>query len=192
MTRLILASTSPSRKTLLERLKIPFETANPNVDETPLVNEKAPDLVLRLAQQKASAVANRYPNSLIIGADQVGIFNDTILCKPLTQENAIAQLTLVSGKSVQFFTGLCLLDTRTQTNHTSVAAFDVVFRSLTLNMIKHYLAKEDALNCAGSCTIEGLGIALIEKLQGDDYTALIGLPLIQLVSMLEKANFPIL
>lgn len=185
MRSLILASTSKPRKMLLERLKIPFMCVAPQTDETPQANETPDKLVQRLAQEKASSIANDYPNSLIIGADQVGFLENTILGKPLTQENAIHQLTLLSGKAVKFFIGLCLLDTQSNTSQIHLETFTVFFRTLTRTMIENYLRKEQALNCAGSFTVEGLGIALVDKLQGEDYTALIGLPLIQLSRMLK-------
>jgi len=170
---------------LLQRLKIPFECVSPGVDETPLPNEKPAAMVLRLAQEKAQAVAQQFPDSLIIGADQVGVIENTILGKPLVYENAIKQLLLMSGQRVRFLIGLCLLNTKDNTSQVVLETFDVVFRTLTLQMIEDYLKKEPALNCAGSFTVEGLGISLVEKLQGDDYTALIGLPLIRLVTMLK-------
>lgn len=185
MSKLILASTSPARKMLLEKLQIPFECVAPNIDEIPFDNESPHELVKRLALEKAKAVSNQFDDALIIGADTIGILNNSILCKPSTENKAIEQLQKVSGKTVTFFTGISLLNSKTQDIQVEVDTFDVSFRTLSIEMIKNYLQKENALNCAGSLKIEGLGITLVEKLSGDDYTALIGLPLIKLTKMLE-------
>jgi len=186
--RLILGSTSKPRQALLERLQIPFEIAAPHVDETPLVNETPQDLVLRLAEKKARVVSERFPDALIIGADQVGVLDNIIQGKPLTYDNAVQQLQAASGKRMEFYIGLCLFDSREQHVQLAIEKYDVIYRKLSLPMIKNYLAKEQPLHCAGSCKAEGLGIALIEEFQGKDFTALIGLPLISLVAMLEKAG----
>lgn len=183
---LVLSSSSPARRALLTRLQIPFISTSPDIDETPLPNENVNDMVLRLAEWKAKKSAIRYPEALIIGCDQVGILDNTILTKPLTHKNAIKQLQFVSGKMVRFFTGICLLDAKNQFLQHAVETYDVYFRELSLSMIEHYLEKEKPFQCAGSFHAEGLGITLIEKFKGDDYTALIGLPLIRLVEMLEK------
>jgi septum formation protein len=188
---LILASTSRPRKILLERLQIPFECVAPNVDETPLHDENPEILVKRLAKEKAEIVAHKFPRALIIGADQVGVLNGIILCKPMTDEKAIEQLQMVSGKTVTFFTGLCVLNSETKAMQIEIEIFNVSFRTLSLSMIKNYLQKEKALNCAGSLKIEGLGITLVEKLSGEDYTALIGLPLIKLTKTLELMDMPL-
>ncbi len=188
---LVLASTSESRKKLLERLKIPFTVAPSNVDETVLPNEKPEDLVLRLAKLKAEAVATKFSDALIIGADQVGVLENTILCKPLNSKNAIEQLQFVSGKTVRFYIGVCLLNTKTKAQKITLETFDVVFRALSLSEIENYLKKEEVMNCAGSFKVEGLGISLVEKLIGDDYTALIGLPLIKLVTLLKAEKYVI-
>jgi septum formation protein len=189
---LVLGSSSPARRELLQRLSIPFKTASPNLDETPLPGEKAIDLVKRLAEAKAKTVSAAYPDALIIGADQVGALDDIILCKPLTHTNAFKQLQLVSGKTVRFYTGMCVLDSKTQHSESTVATYDVSFLPLTDSMIDNYLHLEEALHCAGSFQAEGLGIALISKFAGDDYTSLIGLPMIQLVGMLKKLGLDIL
>jgi septum formation protein len=185
---LVLASSSIHRKRLLERLKIPFTVLSPDIDESPLPNESPQDMVLRLAKEKANVFANQFRDSFIIGVDQVGLLDNTVLCKPLTNENAIKQLQLASGKTVTFLIGLCLLDVKRQAYQVSLEIFDVKFRSLTLPMIEYYLKNEDALNCAGSLKIDGLGTLLVEKMQGNDYTALIGLPLIKVTEMLEAVN----
>ncbi|MDX1900409.1 MAG: nucleoside triphosphate pyrophosphatase [Gammaproteobacteria bacterium] len=192
MRSIILASTSKPRKKLLEQLKIPFQCVVPDVDETPLLHEEPAQLVQRLAKEKASIVAKKYPDSLIIGADQVGLVDDTILSKPLTHDAAVAQLKKMSGKTIRFLVGLCLCDTANDTCQISLESYDIVMRSLTNEMIEKYLQKEDVLNCAGSFKLEGLGIALIEQLRGDDYTMVIGLPLIRLIKMLEKAGVNVL
>lgn len=190
--RLILASSSEPRKKLLQRFHMPFEYISPDIDETPLPNENPEEMVVRLAKEKASVFAERYPHSFIIGADQVGVLNSTILGKPLTEERAIEQLSMMSGKTVRFLVGLCLLDTKNNTHQISLETCDVVFRNLSLKTIKQYLQKESAYQCAGSLKIEGLGIALVDKLHGDDYTVLIGLPMIKLSKMLENVGMNVI
>lgn len=192
MFKIVLASISESRKMLLEKLQIPFEFIASNVNETPLKNENPESLVKRLAKEKAEAVANQFSNALIIGADTIGMLDNNILCKPETQERAIEQLQMISGKTVRFFTGLCILNTKTNELQTDADTFDVSFRTLSKTMIQNYLKKEKALNCAGSLKIEGFGITLVEKLSGNDYTALIGLPLIKLTKIFETMGFPII
>lgn len=186
--KLILGSSSPARRELLARLMLPFEYVAPDVDETALPNEPISALVLRLAEAKARKVGTQFPDALIIGCDQVGELENTILCKPMTKEKAIQQLRFMSNKEMFFYTGMCLLDTRTQQCQTAVETYTVKIRQLTDDMIETYLEKENVLQCAGSIHVEGLGISLIEKLSGDDYTALIGLPLIRLTQMLEKVG----
>lgn len=181
---LILASTSPFRKALLEKLSLEFECHKPHVDETPQPNESAEQLVLRLAEQKAHAVAKDASNSLVIGSDQVALFEGEILGKPHTRENAIAQLMRFSGKRVTFLTGLCLTDADSMQTHSLVEPFYVEFRPLTRAQVERYVDKEQPLNCAGSFKSEGLGICLFNKLEGDDPNALVGLPLIKLVGLL--------
>jgi septum formation protein len=182
---LVLASTSPFRKSLLARLGIPFETYAPWVDETPLLQESPAALVMRLAELKARAAHSAYPNALIIGSDQVAVNGDTILGKPQTHEQAVKQLMMVSGKPVDFLTGLCLFNTVTQLAQIDIVRFSVTFRHLTLPQIENYLHLDKPYNCAGSFKSESLGIALLENMMGNDHTALIGLPLIRLVQMLE-------
>lgn len=165
---------------------LPFLTASPNIDETAKENEPPEKLVIRLAQEKASVFVDTHPETLIIGVDQVGVLDGEILGKPLTYENAVLQLQKMSGKTIRFLIGVCILDTKTFLTNTSLETFDVTFRKLTPDMIEHYLQNEPAFNCAGSLRVEGLGIVLLEKLSGEDYTALIGLPLIRLSEMLRK------
>ncbi|MCF8199090.1 MAG: Maf family nucleotide pyrophosphatase [Sulfuritalea sp.] len=185
MSRLVvLASTSPFRRELLARLQIPFETAAPDVDESPLPDETPTQTARRLAEVKARAVVSRYPDALIIGSDQVAANASQRFGKPERRENAIEQLRLMRGKEVIFHTGLCLLNSAD--NRAQVCCVDthVGFRDLTDGEIEAYLDKEDALNCAGSAKSEGLGISLLSFLRGDDPTALVGLPLIALCEML--------
>ncbi|RKZ90635.1 MAG: septum formation inhibitor Maf [Candidatus Parabeggiatoa sp. nov. 1] len=182
---LVLASTSPFRKSVLSRLHVPFETYAPQIDETPEPNESPATLVIRLAELKARSARSTYPQALIIGSDQVAVVSETILGKPGTHEQAVKQLTFVSGKSVEFLTGLCLLNTDTNQAQTDIVRFSVKFRKLSDSQIENYLAVDKPYNCSGSFKSEGLGIALLSKMVGSDPTALIGLPLIRLVRMLE-------
>lgn len=188
MPELILASTSPWRRMLLEKLGIPFECAAPNVDEHPLPGETARQLVLRLAQAKAQALASRYPNHLIIGSDQVCVLDGEITGKPHTEENACQQLKKASGNIVTFYTGLALYNSVNGQLQTECEPFDVHFRHLNEQEISHYVRKENPLHCAGSFKSEGLGIALFERLEGRDPNTLVGLPLIALCQMLRREN----
>lgn len=183
---LILASSSPFRKIILQRLHLPFETFSPNIDESVLDNESASELTLRLAEQKARAGESHYPQALIIGSDQVAVVDQTVLNKPKTHENAVTQLRLVSGKQVDFLTGLCLFNSKSGHIQTDIVRFSVKFRTLTSEQIENYLQCEKPYNCAGSFKSEGLGIVLLERMIGSDPTAVIGLPLIRLVEMLEN------
>ncbi len=189
---LVLASTSPFRKALLDKLLIPFSCFAPNIDESAIAGERAEDLVVRLARLKAAAGADLHPDALIIGSDQVACIDGRILGKPGNRERAIQQLEQASGKQVSFHTGLCLLDARHGLHQAECVPFHVYFRPLTRTMIEAYVDKELPFNCAGSFKSEGLGIALFESLQGDDPNTLIGLPLIRLIHMLENAGYPIL
>jgi len=182
-----LASTSPFRKELLQRLGIPFTTAAPDVDETPLANESAEALVRRLSEAKARAIASSH-RGLIIGSDQVAATGSKLLGKPGTHERALEQLRNLSGKQVTFHTGLCLLDTETDTVQVDVIPFSVKFRRLEDNQIERYLQRDQPYHCAGSFKSEGLGITLFEYMDGVDPTALIGLPLIRLTSMLMQSG----
>ena len=185
MPRLVvLASSSPFRRELLARLQIPFETAVPDADESPLPGEAPAATARRLAESKARAVAQRYPDALIIGSDQVAASGSERFGKPGRRENAGAQLRLMRGKEVVFHTGLCLLDSATGQAQVRCIDTHVGFRPLSDAEIESYLDKEDALNCAGSAKSEGLGISLISYLRGDDPNALVGLPLIALCDML--------
>ena len=190
--KLILGSTSPFRKALLERLHIDFVCDSPDIDETPLPNEPVETMVVRLAVAKAQAIAERHPNSLIIGSDQSAVLDGEKLSKPGNFDNAFKQLSRASGKKITFQTGLCLLNTSTGNIQSSCIPYTVVFKEMTPTMIENYLHKEEPYNCAGSFKSEALGIALFERFEGDDPNALIGLPLIELVNFLENEGFSIL
>jgi MAF protein len=181
---LILGSTSPFRKEQLEKLHIPFECASPNCDETPLENERPQQLVERLSIKKAQSLAKDFPNHLIIGSDQVAVCQKQILGKPHTHENAVKQLLLLSGELVRFYTGLCLYNSNNKTFQVNIIPFEVQFRQLSKMQINNYLHIDKPYNCAGSFKSEAMGISLFESMTGNDPTALIGLPLIQLTSML--------
>ena len=188
-TKLVLGSSSPFRKELLERLMVPFETANPDIDETPLDGERPIALVERLAIEKAKAVAKDHPNALIIGSDQVALHGDEIVGKPHTHERAVEQLKTASGKKISLYTGLALFNSASGTVQSEVIPFTVHFKELSEQVIESYLRKEQPYNCAGSVRSEGLGVALFERFEGDDPNALIGLPLIRLIAMLENESF---
>jgi len=194
---LILASSSPFRKAILEKLGVTFVTASPDIDEARHDGETPYDLVLRLAVAKARQVAKSH-SGLIIASDQVATFGlgsdkaDEILTKPLTHENAFKQLKQSSGRTVTFLTSITLLNTKTNNLQNHVEFFQVFFKTLSDNQIHSYLEKENVLNCAGSFKSEGLGIALFRCMKGDDPNSLIGLPIIKLVDMLAKENVHIL
>ncbi|MBF0153753.1 MAG: septum formation inhibitor Maf [Magnetococcales bacterium] len=188
---LVLASTSPFRRQLLERLGVPFVVCAPEVDETPLPGESPSTLVRRLAEAKARAAAPHHPDSLIIGSDQVAGIDGAVLGKPGTHARAVAQLQSASGRRVDFVTGVCLLNSSTGCVQTDVIPFHVHFRPLDPSRIERYLLRERPYHCAGSFRAEGLGIALFQRLEGDDITALIGLPLIRLVTMLAEEGMDV-
>ncbi len=186
---LVLGSSSPFRKMLLEKLMVPFEISNPDIDETPLQNESPIELVERLAIAKAKEVAKHFPKALIIGSDQVALHGNEIVGKPHTHEKAVEQLKSASGKEITLYTGLALLNSRSGSLQSEVIPFSVHFKELSDETIENYLHKEQPYNCAGSVRSEGLGIALLQRFEGDDPNTLIGLPLIRLVSMLENEGF---
>ncbi|MBJ3815494.1 septum formation inhibitor Maf [Shimwellia pseudoproteus] len=188
MKPIILASTSPFRRTLLEKLGLPFQCAAPEVDETPRPGEDARHLVQRLAQAKAQALSHQFPAHLIIGSDQVCVIDNNITGKPHSEENAIAQLSKARGKIVTFYTGLALFNSENGQLQCEVEPFDVHFRHLTDEEIINYIRKEQPLQCAGSFKSEGLGITLFNRLDGRDPNTLVGLPLIALCAMLRKAH----
>ena len=186
MPNLVLASTSPYRRMLLEKLGIPFECAAPDVDETPQPGETPRHLVTRLAQEKAQSLAARYPAHLIIGSDQVCVLDGEITGKPHTEEKAFQQLMRARGTIVTFYTGLALYNSTSGHLQTECEPFDVHFRHLSEQEIVDYVRRERPLNCAGSFKSEGLGIALFDKLDGRDPNTLVGLPLIALCQMLRR------
>ncbi len=190
--KLVLASTSPYRQELLRRLGLPFEVCNPQADETPNPHETPEALALRLSEAKARAVREEHPDALIIGSDQVATVDGKIYGKPGSHERARAQLRDLSGKTVNFYTGLCLLNARTGQAETRGVPTLVTFRDLTDTEIENYLQREPAYNCAGSAKSEGLGIALLQSMKGDDPNALVGLPLIALCDMLRDQGVAIL
>jgi len=192
INKIVLASTSPFRKQLLDKLGIEFVTASPDVNETALPNETPEQLVARLSEAKAKILADQYPEALIIGSDQVAIVDGQILGKPLVHEKAFDQLKRAAGKRITFLTGLCVFNTKSKRSQVDVIPYYVVFRDLTDKQIESYLQREQPYNCAGSFKSEGLGIALFERLEGDDPNSLIGLPLIRLVRMLESEGFPVI
>ena len=185
---IVLASTSPFRKELLSRLGLPFSTANPWADETALPDEAPEATALRLSEAKAHAVMADHPDALIIGSDQVAYVDGRTYGKPGTHENAVAQLREMRGRTVNFFTGLCLLNARSGHSHIRGIQTLVTFRNLTDAEIENYLLREKPYNCAGSAKSEGLGIAIIKKISGDDPNALIGLPLIALCDLFRIEN----
>ncbi|MDC5706908.1 Maf-like protein [Vibrio europaeus] len=189
--QLVLASTSPYRKQLLNKLAIEFDTASPAFDETPLDNEAPIELVKRLAQGKAESCSVSQP-SIVIGSDQVCVINGNIIGKPHTREKAIEQLLDQSGQSIQFYTGLALHNTHTGLTDIKVDTFTVHFRALSKKQIENYVDKEQPFYCAGSFKSEGLGIALFERLEGKDPNTLVGLPLIDLIDMLAAQGVEVL
>jgi len=188
---LVLASTSPFRRQLLERLGVPFQTFAPQLDEGRQPGEPAPRLVTRLSEAKARAAGEAFPDALIIGSDQVAVCGDDILGKPGTHDKACRQLARLAGQRVSFLTGLCLFDARSFSIRLDLVPYHVTFRALTRAQIYRYLHAEQPYNCAGSFKSEGLGISLFEAMEGEDPSALIGLPLIRLVSWLNEAGIAI-
>lgn len=184
--RLVLASTSRYRRELLARLCIPFETVAPDVDENPAGGEAPSALAGRLASAKAHAARAAFPDALIIGCDQVAVIGTTLLAKPGGHDQAAAQLALMSGQKVAFYTALCVLNARTSRQQAAIEQVKVHMRTLTSAEIERYLRLEQPYDCAGSARIEGLGIALVARIEGDDPNALIGLPLIRLCEMLRN------
>ncbi|HEY7985948.1 MAG TPA: Maf family nucleotide pyrophosphatase [Methylophilaceae bacterium] len=189
---LILASSSIYRRELLERLQLPFTVVSPQVDETPLAGESPEVTALRLAQEKARKVAANHQDALIIGCDQVAMLDDMQLGKPLTHDNAVKQLSMMRGRTVTFHSALCLYNRAAQRMQAEVVAYEVRFRHLSDVQIESYLLKEQPYHCAGSAKSEGLGIALIEWMHGDDPNALIGLPLIALINMLNNEGVSVI
>jgi septum formation protein len=189
---IILASTSPYRKRLLERLGVAFHCLPLEIDESPLHGEPPQAMARRLAQAKAQAIADIHPKSLVIGSDQVASLEGGVMGKPGNHEAAAAQLRASSGREVKFYTGLALVCSERQLQRTHVELFSAHFRSLTEQQINDYLQREQPFDCAGSFKVEGLGIALFTGLQGNDPSSLEGLPLIALVALLEEAGLKVL
>ena len=189
---LILASTSPYRQKLLERLQLPFRCVAPDTDESSHPGEQPPALAGRLARAKAQSIAGDYPDAIIIGSDQVASLNGSLMGKPGTHEAAVKQLKASSGQQVRFHTGVALACATRQLDWFHVEPFTAHFRQLTDSTIEDYLRREQAYDCAGSFKCEGLGIALFERLEGDDPTSLEGLPLIALTGLLTRAGLSIL
>jgi septum formation protein len=190
--RLVLGSTSAYRKALLARLGLPFETAAPDVDETPLPGEAPSALAVRLAAAKARAVAARYDDALVIGSDQVANANGAAIGKPRGHAEAVAQLTALSGNAVVFHTGVALVDAASGRCDVRIVDVTTTFRVLAAGEIEAYLLRERPYDCAGSIKSEALGIALVRSIESDDPTALIGLPLIAVVDMLRAEGVDIL
>ncbi len=188
----VLGSTSRYRAELMGRLGIPFDTAAPDVDETPLAGETPEQIARRLALAKARAVAARFPEAVVIGSDQVADLAGTPLGKPGTHERAVAQLQTMRGQTVVFQTALAVVCQATGFEQADLAAVRVVFRDLTDAEIEHYLHAEQPYDCAGSAKSEGLGIALLERIDNDDPTALVGLPLIRTCRLLRAAGVKLL
>lgn len=188
MTQLILGSSSPARKKLLTTLALPFSVVSPDVDETPLDNESPLAMVTRLAQLKANKISKLHPNAVVIGCDQMLECDGRVLGKPENHAAAVEQLSFMSEKQVVSYTAMCLIHGENNQQETIVENYSVWFRSLTIKTIENYLAKDDPYHCAGSLKVESLGIALIAKMSGEDPNALTGLPLIKLVTMLQKFN----
>jgi len=191
MRTLVLASTSRYRRELLQRLELPFTADSPDIDETPLAGEAPDATALRLAEAKARAVAERHPDALIIGSDQVASVDDERFGKPGTVERAITQLQRMRGRSIVFHTALALFDARDRSIQLRNVPTEVAIRPLSDEEIVRYVEREKPLDCAGSAKCEGLGISLMEHMRGDDPNALIGLPLIALCAMLREAGIPI-
>ena len=189
--KIILASSSPYRKELLKRLDITFTTVSPEINERYFQDELISDYVLRLAKTKAESIVSKNDNSLIIAADQALQCDKKILGKPGNYNKAKEQLIFMSNRSLTFYTGLCLINTETKIIEEDVVSFRVDFRKLTESEIKNYLVKEKPYDCAGSFKSEKLGISLLKKMNGDDPTALIGLPLIRLCKMLRNQGVDI-
>ena len=187
--RLVLASTSQARKSVLTKLKIPFETFAPSIDESVLSGESPTQLVERLSLAKARKVSKRYPSHLIIGSDQIAVVAGQMVGKPQNREDAIGQLTAASGETVTLFTGIALLNSETGNTQLDVLPYRVVFRELNQSMIENYIDRDQPFDCGGSLRSEGLGIVLLKEFDGSDPNILLGLPLIRLIDMLANESF---
>jgi len=185
---LVLASGSRYRRELLSKLGLAFTSVSPDIDESALPGEDPADLALRLSYQKAQALAPAYPDHLIVGSDQVAVLGERRLGKPGNHENAVAQLQQASGKIVTFLTGLCVYDARSGTSHAGLDRCRVHFRRLDRRRIERYVAIDKPYDCAGAFKSEGLGISLLQRIEGDDPNALVGLPLILLTELLQRCG----
>ncbi len=192
MLPLILASSSITRQELLQRLQLPFQQYSPDIDESAFNDEKPADLALRLARTKAEVAAKQFPQAIIISADQVIMCENERLDKPGNAENARKQLTLVSGKKIESYTGLCVINSHTGKYQTGLETYEVAFRELTPSTIQNYVDRDQPFHCAGSIKAEGIGITLFTSMTGRDPTALLGLPLMLLTDMLNKEYISIL
>lgn len=189
--QLVLASSSPYRRALLDRLGLPFITASPGLDESRSPSEAPDTYVRRLAQAKAEAVARAHPRAIVVGSDQTCVRNGVMLGKPQSLREGVEQLLAASGSTVRFLTALCVLDARDGSVQADVIPYSVSFRTLDRSSVERYLAREPALDSAGSFHAEGLGISLFDSMEGNDPTALIGLPLIALCRALRRLGFEI-
>ena len=189
---IVLASQSPYRRQQLQQLAIPFRQQAADIDETALANETLDQYVSRLAQQKAAKIADKYPQSWIIGSDQACSVDGVIRSKPGDRANAIKQLQDCRGKTVRFTTAVALINKQQESCDYKVEHFDVNFRHLTDQEIEHYVDLEKPFDCAGSFKVEGLGIYLFESLDGRDFNSLIGLPLIALIDLFHQKNINLL
>jgi len=192
MRPIILASSSKYRNLLLQKLGLKFTSIAPNIDESTLSNESPKQFALRLAQEKAQAIQAKAPNHLIIASDQVACCDNKILGKPGSFEDTVKQLKLQSGQTVHFFTAVCVLDSATNKMLSDIDICTVYFRHLTEQQILNYVKIEQPYDCAGGFKSEGLGIALFDKIEGDDPNSLIGLPLIKLITLLNNFDVNIL
>ena len=190
--KIILASSSTYRKNLLSKIITDFECVSPDIDESQHQNETFTALAKRLAIEKAQTIAKQFPNALIIGSDQVACLGSEQLCKPQTKTNTIQQLLNCQDKTAYFYTSICLLNSKTGNIQSSVECYETKFRNLNKQQITQYVEREPACDCAGGFKMEGLGIALFEKISGEDPNILIGLPMIRLVSMLASEGYHVL
>ena len=189
---IILASSSVYRQTLFAKLQLSFEAESPDIDETLQLNEIPAEAAIRLATAKAMSLNVKYPEHIIIGSDQIAILDGRQLSKPLTRAGTIEQLHASSGKNIEFFTGICLLNSRTGVFHADLDKCTVFFKTLTNDQIEHYVDMEKPYDCAGGFKAEGLGIALFERIECDDPNSLIGLPLIKLISLLNQSGINVI
>jgi len=188
---IILGSTSPFRKTLLEKLHLNFTQDAPDIDESPLKNETPQDMVLRLAHSKASVFKDKYPQHIVITSDQCAVFNNRPISKPHTKEKAMQQLSEFSNQQISFYTGLVVLNTQTGKEYEYLDKTTVHFRDLNEQVIRQYIEIEQPLNCAGSFKSEGLGVTLFKQIDSRDPNALIGLPLMALTDIFYEMNYPL-